>query len=141
MAALWASIVDPRTNLVAPRSVISTQALTESAPSAASEGLTFVDVGGWDIWVIAEAAQTLSGAGSLTGYRYDDLAGGWGICPDLTIAIPATVAGNRRACVATNWTVANPRGNIAHIANGITVSGGTTVQVLYVATMLRGFRT
>jgi hypothetical protein len=123
-------------------SVASSRSTTEAAPSGL-DGLALAGVGGFDLVVECEEGQTFTGAtpGALLGYRgYPRGAAiDWAPAGDLDVTIPAAAAGQRRWAL-TGWTVANPRGRIAHIASGVQVTGGA-LTVRYECTTLRGHRT
>jgi len=104
------------------------QALTDTVPSTDSaEGAPLQDADAFTVVIEAEATRTLSGAGSLVGYIYDESVAAWVQCPELTQTV--TTSGVRRA--AYNYTVAGAaRGTRVQFAtSSITVSAGTTVRV------------
>jgi len=118
-------------------SVMSVQATTDSAPSSATDGQALSGVGGFNLTIQADPGQTLTGVGSLTGYIYDDLIG-WTL-GDIGVNVPAIASGSR-SYTFSGWTVANPIERIAHICNGVGVSGGG-VTLIYRCSTLRGFKT
>jgi hypothetical protein len=122
------------------RSSVSVQAASESAPGA-TDGCNLNDVGGFDLVLEADNGETFSGTGKLDAYRQHDAAVGWAYSPSSTIdlaTLTPSIAGQRRFSVE-GWTVANPRGAIAHVANGVGVSGGG-ITVRYYCTGLKGER-
>jgi len=118
------------------RSVVSVQATTEAGPPADGDGVNVNDVGGFDLVVEADEGQTLSGTGELVGYRQHE--SGWAFAKDSAVTIDSSANGQRRI-VFTGWTVANPRGFVAHLANGVGVSAGG-LRLYYYCTTLRGVR-
>jgi hypothetical protein len=126
--------------VITGRSVRSVQSATDSAPTGAEAGLNLSDVSGFSVHVWADTGQTFSGvAGSLVAYLYDDIVGDWSRAPELDLTLPSAATGLRKL-VFTGFTVASPRGRLAHIASGIQVtSGGLTLT--YSASTLYGDRT
>lgn len=116
-----------------PVHLSSTQSTTESAPTADSSGFALVNVEGFRVSVCAESGQTLAGAGALNAY----LKGHDGLIHrnpslDLSISVTATsCAGSACRCQTfpdqRQW--AQQSGTLFYVANGVTVSGGTTVVV------------
>ena len=105
------------------RSVISVQTTSDSPPSASTDGMSLKSVAGFSVTLEADSGQTLSGAGSLTCWTFHSAINGWARLPDADITIPAACAGNRRYG-SVSFQVIAPRGQIAFIANGVTVSAG-----------------
>jgi hypothetical protein len=131
--ATWATIAGMG------RSTESLQATTEAGPPGDSDGCNLNDVGGFDL-VVEATSGTFGGAGTLSAYRQHDATVGWSYSPGSTIdlaTLTPSVVGSSRFSVE-GWTVANPRGFIAHLANGITGVGG--VRVRYYCTGLKGER-
>lgn len=116
--ATWASLTG------IGRSVKSVQTTSDSAPSAGTDGMSLQSVAGFKVTLEADSGQTLSGAGTLTCFTWDDLIAGWARYSDGDITVPAAVASNRRYG-AVPFQVLAPRGRIAFITSGITVSGGS----------------
>jgi hypothetical protein len=114
MAASWTSL--------AGRSVSSVQLLTEAAPTGL-DGIPLADVLSVVPIIHAEAGQTISGGGSLLGYVKAN--GLWVRAPHSDLLLD-TVVGLTHAALPT-LNVTSPRDRFALIANGVTVSGGTTV--------------
>ena len=107
------------------------QALTRSpaAPTLITEGMSLVRVSGFRVILSAASGQTLSGAGSLDCYLWDDTNSAWIRNPDLDIDLAAAHSGVRRV-VFPDQEVTVPYGRVLYAANGITVSGGTlTVEI------------
>lgn len=124
MAATWVQL--PGT----PRSVLSIQATTEAIPTLETEGLYLDEVAGFCLHILADLGETLNGAGgTFDGYRYDDFTGVWARASELDITITTADIGGRGMSVV--FQVAAPRGRLAHIANGVSVSaGGLTLYYL-----------
>ena len=130
MAASWTQI--PGT----PRSVLSVQATTEAAPAAAGDGLYLDEVAGFCLHILADSGQTLNGAGgTFDGYRFDTITGAWVRASELDITITAADIGTRGMSVV--FQVAAPRGRLAHIANGVSVSSGG-LNLYYLTSYLSG---
>lgn len=122
--ATWASLTGTG------RSVKSVQTTSDSAPSAATDGMPLQSVAGFRVVLEADAGQTLSGAGTLTCFTWEDAINGWSRLSDADITVPAAIASNRRYG-AVSFQVQAPRGRVAFIANGVTVSaGGCTVYMI-----------
>lgn len=121
--ASWAPLAAAGTG----RSVKSVQSTSDSAPSAGTDGMALVSVAGFSVTLEADSGQTLSGAGTLTCFKWSDQIAGWSRYSDGDITVPAAIASNRRYG-GVPFQVQAPRGRIAFIANGVTVSaGGCTV--------------
>ena len=108
----------------------STQTIASpTVPAETTDGLDLSDVASVIVCVSAESTRTLSGAGSLECYMYDegDVAR-WGRCPELDIAVNASGV---RDLYSSEMAVAGGKGRrIAWIpTTTVTVSGGTTVVV------------
>jgi hypothetical protein len=106
-----------------------TQALTRAAPTLSSEGAL---LGGREtgirVVLSAESTRTLSGAGTLRCYYYDNNLSAWIRNPDLDIALAAAHSGVRRVAFP-DQAVFVPDGRILYAADAVTVSAGTTVDV------------
>ena len=129
MAATWASI--------GPRSVSSIQATTEAAPSVATDGMLLEAVAAVTVWLEADAGQTISAdVGQVDVYQHD--IGAWGAAPALVLQVPPGSSGHRRVQLGT-VRIDNPRGRLACIANGVSVSsGGVTVYIVATSPLLGG---
>lgn len=102
----------------------STQNLTGTAPSTASEGY---GVGGrkWCVMTVcAQAGATLT-AGGVQGYFYQPFLGLWARSP----ALDWTLTGGSRCAVAPTLQLANQLGRIEIVPNAVTVSAGTQVTI------------
>jgi hypothetical protein len=105
------------------------QALTRAAPTLATEGIL---LGGREtglrVVLSAEDTRTLSGAGTLRCYYYDNTLAAWIRNPDLDISITASHASVRRVAFP-DQAIFVPNGRILYAADSVTVSAGTTVDV------------
>lgn len=135
MATTWTKVSGSN------RSTVSTQTTTESAPTSAIEGFDLNGVGGFTIHVACDSGQTFSGAvtEAFRACRYSVITGLWGRSSEHDLDITTDHTGNR-VIVFDAWTVSNPRGRIAHVANGVTVTGGG-LTITYEATKLSGDET
>jgi hypothetical protein len=108
--------------------VCTTAGVTCDAPTLATQGLSLDNMQGYSVTACAAAAQTLSGAGTLTAYVYDDTVGVWSRIPELDL----TVSGTPGRCLTflAVW-VAAPRGRVAYAPSGVTASSvSVTVYVI-----------
>lgn len=113
----------------------SSSALTGSAPTVDTDGISINGALGFAVIVSADAAQTITG-GSLLCYYYGPVSSGagsgagvtfdWMRCPTGFDFTPAT--GARRAASGDYETLVG-WGRIAFVPSSVTVSGGTTVSV------------
>lgn len=120
------------------RTIKSSQtAPSDSAPSSASDGLDLLAVGGFVLIAECDAGQTFSSAsGGFLGYLYDAVVGAWVRASDLDCVVPAAAVGQRRFAWP-GFTVANPRGKVAHIASSLSLSGGN-ITTYYTCTEVSG---
>lgn len=103
-----------------------TQNLTGSAPTLATDGASLNGASHFQVVVSAVEGQTLSGAGSLHCYYRSTKAARWMRCrSDFDITV--NVAGVRD--LPSRAFEAFPGGRIMYVPSGVTVSGGTTVDV------------
>lgn len=107
-----------------------TQNLTGSAPTLATQGASLINGAGLRLGVSAPSGQTLSGAGSIAIYLYNPSLAAWVRNPDLDLAITAAHAGVRRVTFP-DQPIAVPLGRVLGVPVGVTVSGGTTVDVTH----------
>jgi hypothetical protein len=106
------------------RSVTSVQSTTEATAPTANEGVNLDAVSGFNIYVEADEGQTLTGSGDLLGYLKSGIRGRWARGDaQLDLAIPAEANGHR-TYVFSGFTVPSPRGRLAHLCDGVGVSGG-----------------
>ena len=98
---------------------------TADAPTLATQGMNLANVGGFSVVASADSGQTLSGAGSLQAYLYDDNVARWARCPDLDLTCGTASV---RDLAFPGFSVLSPRGRIAYVPSGVTVSsGGVTI--------------
>jgi hypothetical protein len=123
------------------RSVSGVQSATDTPPvHGAGGGLNLNDVAGFSVTFECDSGQTFSAAsGSFQAWFDDPLLSGVSYTPELDLVLPASAIGQRRITFA-GFTVATPRGFLAHIANGITVTGGG-LTVIYTCSSLHGSQT
>lgn len=130
MATTWARIGN------SPRSVVSTQTTSESAPSDAGDGMLLEDVAGFRVCFSCDAGKTFNDAASVfEAYVYSPSAGRWARSAEHDVTVGALNIGNRDFSVT--FSVASPRGRIAHIANAIGVTGGA-LTLTYESSALSG---
>lgn len=117
------------------------QALTRAAPAPA-EFTTTASLGvdglvGFRISVCAEATRTLSGAGTLQAYLLDEHTGLVQRNNDLDLSVDASGV---RCQAFPDFGVHGSRaeGRVIFAANGVTVSGGSTVTVRYTGYSSKG---
>lgn len=103
------------------------QALTRAAPTLVTEGQDLKTLVAVTVIVEAPAGQTLSGAGTLKCYVWDDFVAGWTRVPgnDLTV----TLSGDRRMGFPVFWVPGPRSSRLLFAASGVTVSSGTAVAV------------
>lgn len=104
--------------------LVSNQPLSNSAPTAASEGMSLGGVRGFRVSVCAQVGQTLSGTGTLLAYWYDSVAALWMRNPALDWSVTAT--GVRCQVFPDQRVVAASAGRVFYATSALTVSGGTT---------------
>jgi hypothetical protein len=96
-------------------------------------------VAGFTVTVECDPGETFAGAGgSLQAWFDDEALSDVSRMPEVDLVLPASVVGQRRVSFG-GFTVASPRGFLAHIANGIQVTGGG-LTVIYTCSTLRGNR-
>jgi hypothetical protein len=100
---------------------------TESPPAdgltpAEGVGATISDAMGYHVVVEADSGQTLSGAGALRAYVWNPFSGVWGRAPALDLA---TTTASVRGLALGNLAIFAPRGRIAFVPNGVTLSSGS----------------
>jgi hypothetical protein len=120
-----------------PYESVSLQALTEAAPTTVADGFSVSPAVGYYLVLASVGATTLSGAGTLLAYVWDSFIGAWARAPDLDWAVPSGVSGFKYAASPVYQNAAPRKGQIAYIASGVTVSGGTTCNV-YILSFPRG---
>ena len=123
------------------RSVQWTQALTATAPDAATvgcvggsqvtRGLDLRNARGFRLLLTPAAGQTLSGAGTLRMWHFDFRLGLWVENPDLLRTV--TVASGSPGQAWPDQSVLVRSGCLYVTTSGVTVSGGTSVTITAVA--------
>lgn len=123
------------------RTIRSTQSTTDTPPVHGSgDGVNLNDVGGFALTVECDSGQSFSSAnGSLVAYYDDEALADVSYMPEIDITLPASAVGQRRVTFG-GFTVASPRGFLAHIASGIQVTGGG-LTLTYTCSSLFGERT
>lgn len=130
MAASWSVI----TGLT--RSVSSTQALTESAPTLPTDGVLLTDVAAVVPVLKAPNGQTFTGAGTLLAYYWSDALSRWVRSPradDVLSDLAGLAEGALPAIPVTSG-----HGRFAWICSGVGVSAGTAVTLTIICASLRG---
>jgi hypothetical protein len=103
------------------RSVRSYQETTESPPTV-DDGVNISGCDAMTIWLMTETGETISAeTGQVDIYQYDPDQ--WGYVPALAVAVPPGSTGRNRVQMGT-FLIDNPRGRIAPLCNGISVTGG-----------------
>lgn len=109
------------------------QALTRAAPTLDTEGMSLTSSNGYPIRafliaVCAEEGQTLSGAGSLRAWVYHPRLARWMRNAELDKAVTLTGEDCQTYSDFTPLYLGDGR-RLLYAADGVTVSGGTTVTV------------
>jgi hypothetical protein len=129
MAATWTKLEAYSSKAV--------QATTEDAPTLGTEGVDIRPCAGINLYAEADEGQTFSGTGSVVGFMYDPLCG-WSRAAELDASFVAADADNRRVFLGA-FPISAPRGRVAHVCNGVGVSGGG-VTLYYAMSGLYGER-
>jgi len=117
--ATWVSLFDKATK--------SVQAATDAAPTIITDGIPILGMTSVGLTIECDVGQTiLAAAGVLDLYLWDDLVGAWSYVMYQGIQIPQEVVGRRRFTTAIS--IANARGRMAYICNGLSLSGGGITQ-------------
>lgn len=106
---------------------------TESAPTLATEGMSLDGVGGFSVHLEGDVTRTITTAGTLQAYLYEDVTGIWNRAPDLDLTPGVTGV---RGCGFIGFTVPSARGRIAYLPSGVAVSLGN-VNIFILATNLQ----
>ena len=128
-AGVWADLGAP----IGPysRSFLCAQAgVTCDAPTLATDGVRLSGVGGVVVTVCAAAAQTLSGAGTLTAYVYNEATSSWSNAPDYNLTVTGTTV---RCQTFTPFWVADQHGRIAWVPTTVTASSNSITIYHYVS--------
>ena len=109
---------------IGPRSVQSIQSTNDTQPPAnTTDGLNLDSVAGFTVHISCDTGQTFNNAAStFQAWRYSITTGRWSRAPENDITVGATGVGVRD--IAVSFQVASPRGQIAHIATSVGVTGG-----------------
>lgn len=109
--------------------------LTGAAPAGVTDGMTLKDVVGYRLTVCAVFGQTITSA-PMKAWVFSPLLQLWTRSPTMDV----TVAGNSIRCVtAPDVQVGYRLGRVYYQPNGVTVSGGTTVDVHTEGTQSRNY--
>lgn len=130
MAATWA-VINGLT-----RSVQSTQAPTEAAPTLNTDGVGLGDVSSVVPVLQAPVAQTFTGAGTIQGWYYSDVLGIWVRAPRADDSLSDLAGLNIGVLPAV--PVASGNGRFAWICNGVGLSGGAIITLTLICAALRG---
>jgi hypothetical protein len=122
---------------IGPRSVkqVATTA-TEAAPTLVTDGCLITDLDGLTIHVEADSGQTLSGAGTLKAWLWNDNSLVWSRAPDLDKSVSTASV---RAVSFLGDAVVSARGRIAFEISGVTASSGSRT-IYYLATVREDFK-
>lgn len=113
------------------------QTLTRAAPTtSATDGVAVKDLDAFTVVVQADSGQTLSGAGTIDMYMYDDYLALWVRVPELDTTI--ATSGVRQ--VAYNFVISGSKSltRILPKCTGVTVSSGTTARIYVLGGRARG---
>ena len=103
--------------------------VTCDAPTLATEGVQLNGVGGVVVTVCGTATSTtLSGAGTLTAYVYNEGTASWAPAPDYNITVTASAV--RCQSFAPFW-VADQHGRIAWVTTTVTASANSLTVFVY----------
>lgn len=101
---------------------------TGTAPTGMNEGMTLYGVVAYRLSVCAASGQTLSGAGTLQAYRYDSAENQWIRNKGLDQTVNASAV---QCQTFPDVAVSGGQlGRIRFVASSVTVSGGSTLDVL-----------
>lgn len=101
---------------------------TEAASLTDGINLTSSPWRGVSVWVCADNAQTLSGAGTLTAYSRDASAALWAAAPLNNLSVTSS---GRRCQDLGVFELLIPGGRVTWVPTGVTVSGGgVTVYII-----------
>ena len=105
---------------------------TADAPTLASEGIDLQGIRGFTVHVEADSTRTLSGAGTLDFYIWNNEGQRWGkLCSSTGAQVQYTVAASGvRSCGYQGFEVIDSKDRIAIVPTGVTVSaGGLTIYI------------
>jgi hypothetical protein len=100
-----------------------------SAPTLSTDGRDIAQARSITVRLCAASGQTLSGAGALDVYAWDEDDELWALSPTLAITVPAAAAGDRCAVVMADAEVLVGFGRVTAVPNAVTISGGASLAV------------
>jgi hypothetical protein len=105
------------------RSVQSVQSPTDAKPSSSSDGLNLYGVAAFLLTFSCDVGQSFSSTvGEFDRYQYDENTSMWTPVFGREEVVPLAALGQRAFSILER--VQLPRGGLAHIANGIGITGG-----------------
>lgn len=105
---------------------------TGTAPTLTTDGRTLVNGSGVRVRLCADSGQTLSGAGTLDVYFFDEDDSLWALVPSLAITVPAGASGDRCVVVLADHATTVPTGRVGVVPNAVTLSAGNLSVKVYV---------
>ena len=108
----------------------TTAGVTCDAPTLVTEGVSLSGVGGVTVTVCAASGQTLSGAGTLTAYVWNEATSTWANAPDYNLTVTGTTV--RCQNFAPFW-VADTHGRIAWVTTVVTASSNDVTVNVFVS--------
>jgi len=109
----------------------TTAGVTCDAPTLVTDGVSLSGVGGVVVTVCGTASTTtLSGAGTLTAYVYNEGTSSWAPAPDYNLTVTSSAV--RCQSFAPFW-VADTHGRIAWVTTGVTASANSLTVYVYVS--------
>jgi hypothetical protein len=105
----------------------TTAGVTCDAPTLSTEGVSLKNVGGVVVTVCAASGATLSGAGTLTAYVWNEATLTWALNSDLNLS-PTTTG--RCQSFPVFW-VGDNHGRIAWVTTGVTASSNDVTVYIY----------
>jgi hypothetical protein len=108
----------------------TTAGVTCDAPTLVTDGVSLKGVGGVTVTVCATTGQTLSGAGTLTAYVWNEATSTWANAPDYNLTV--TSSSVRCQNFAPFW-VADTHGRIAWVTTGVTASSNNVTVNIFVS--------
>lgn len=102
---------------------------TGTAPTtSATDGMPAIGLTSYEVMLVADSGQTLSGAGTVDCYEFDEPHAVWVLKPSMVMTVPASASGKRRILL-DSINVNGGRGRIKHVTNGVTISSGSVTLV------------
>ena len=98
---------------------------TEAKPTDGdtTAGASLTNVGGYTVFLEADAGQTLSGSGTLYAYLYNPQTSKWHYAPDLSFVVPSSATGQSGVGFIGVY-VSSPWGRVCYRPNAVGVSAG-----------------